>query len=770
MGDTHCVKVVCEGAYLTPVRRHRYDEGHVIQPPNAPDPRVDACARYAVLDLGVYPDLDRVCRVMAGALGVEHVAVVLATARRCWVPAAAGWTPRDLGQRAAEQLSKAPRSPAAWAGARLPAFDALFGDGHWGAAATTPLTTPGGVQIGLLLAASAAPRVDWDRSAAQLHDGAALIMQVLEARAASAQLDRGRQERERLAGRLHQATLTARTFQAIADLTALPLDEDDSLRGAAQLTAELISADWAGVQFRPGGTPESVWPEQDGRPGPPLPTSGVPVLDAAAGWTFPDGEPGALACVDVPGRAARLAFARRGMDARWSSSDRQVLRDLTWALRHLLSFAAQASALRGLEEQLQFALRNLPMILWVTDARGALAVAEGSGLTQLGLRREQVLGRSLDDVLGGTLNVTALRAELGVGQERRQEVTLAGRVYDTHRVRLPDGGGTLGVAFDVTELVESRAQARRAQRHAETLLDLTQVMALSGSLPEVTLQALEVLLPDLPHSWMVLWFREGPLLRPLVSCGEQPEAIAQWQRRGVPLTDAFAQRLLAGAAVQLNPPDLPERLRNEGMHGALLMPVRAGETLMVLGAYRREPLAWSPVERDLLSVAARVVQVSLERRDTLAELRSAAVTDSLTGLGNRRAFEADLRAALARGPVTLVTLDVDGLKQVNDTQGHARGDELLRSVARALRNLLGPDEGAYRVGGDEFCLLLRGLPGRALPDLDAALLSVKADGFAQAGASAGSASAPLDGQDPEALWQLADERMYLEKARRRQVR
>ncbi|MXV20050.1 diguanylate cyclase domain-containing protein, partial [Deinococcus xianganensis] len=469
---------------------------------------------------------------------------------------------------------------------------------------------------------------------------------------------------------------------------------------------------------------------------------------------------------DVPGRAARLAFARRGPDARWSALDRQVLRDLGWALRHLLSFAAQASALRGLEEQLQFALRSLPMILWVTDARGRLVVAEGSGLTQLGLRREQVLGRSMEDVLGGTLNLSELRADLAAGQERRQEVTLAGRVYDTQRVRLPRGSGTLGVAFDVTDLVESRAQARRAQRHAETLLDLTQVMALTGSLPDVTRQALEVLLPALPHSWLVLWFRDGPLLRPLVSCGEQPAAVAQWQRQGVPLTDLFAQRLLAAEAVQLDPVDLPSRLRAEGLHGALLLPVRAGETLMVLGAYRREPLAWTPVERDLLSVAAQVVQVSLERRDTLAGLRSAAVTDPLTGLGNRRAFESDLREALARGPLTLVALDVDGLKAVNDTLGHARGDDLLRGVARVLAGVVTSGDGAYRVGGDEFCLLLRGAPGQ-IPDLDAAFAALAGEGFGPAGASAGWASAPQDGQDPEVLWQLADERMYREKARRR---
>lgn len=747
----------------------------MILPSRLPDPRLDACLRYGVTDPGASPDLDGVCRLVAGALHLEHVAVVLSAAGRSWVQAAVGWSPRDLGPVAAEQRDLTP-DPLWPAGALLqrPDLDALLGGESWGAVSAAPLLTPGGTPLGVLVAASRTPR-DWAGVPERLTDGAALIIALLEGCAASVGREQDRQEHAALARRLDRAILTARTFQAIADLTALPLDEDDGLRGAAQLTAQLIGVDWAGVQFTPGDAPQGVdpWAGADPVPLTLPPGAGadpVVILDAGEGWTLPGGEPAAVACADVPGGAARLAFVRRGPAARWTAPDRQVLRDLVWALRHLLSFAAQRSALRGLEDQLQFALRSIPMILWVTDARGALVVAEGSALRGVPLRREQVLGHTIAEVLGDTLTFSGEPEDRGGGPERRQQVTLAGRVYDTHRVPLPRGGGTLGVAFDVTELVESRAQALQAQRHAETLLELTQVMGLSGSLPDVVTQALEVLLRALPGSWLVLWTREDARLRPLVSRGEQPEAIAQWQRQGVALSDTYARQLLAGETVQLDPVDVPPGLRDLGLHGALLLPVHGGDTLTVLGAYRREPLAWSPFERRLLSVAARVVQVSLERRDILAELSSAAVTDPLTGLGNRRAFEADLRAALDRGPLTLVTLDVDGLKQVNDTEGHARGDELLRAVARILGDVLGHGEGsvdrAYRVGGDEFCLLLPG-PAREVPSLEAALRDLPALGFPQAGASAGVARAPLDGQHPEVLWQVADERMYVEKARRR---
>ncbi len=98
-----------------------------------------------------------------------------------------------------------------------------------------------------------------------------------------------------------------------------------------------------------------------------------------------------------------------------------------------------------------------------------------------------------------------------------------------------------------------------------------------------------------------------------------------------------------------------------------------------------------------------------------------ALTDSLTGLPNRRQFEARLSAALAeRGEnavgLALFIVDLDAFKQVNDSHGHAVGDELLRQVAARLRTHLEPEQFVARLSGDEFALLLRwiGTPLEAL--------------------------------------------------------
>src|SRR5205085_1843226 len=82
------------------------------------------------------------------------------------------------------------------------------------------------------------------------------------------------------------------------------------------------------------------------------------------------------------------------------------------------------------------------------------------------------------------------------------------------------------------------------------------------------------------------------------------------------------------------------------------------------------------------------------------------------GLPNRRAFDEQLERSLAEvgpeHPVTLILLDVDGFKEVNDTGGHAAGDEVLSTLARLFHRALRADENVYRVGGDEFAVVVAG--------------------------------------------------------------
>lgn len=99
------------------------------------------------------------------------------------------------------------------------------------------------------------------------------------------------------------------------------------------------------------------------------------------------------------------------------------------------------------------------------------------------------------------------------------------------------------------------------------------------------------------------------------------------------------------------------------------------------------------------------------RRAEVARLARMAITDPLTGLRNHRAFQEDLARELQRVarsglPLSLVILDVDGLKDINDRLGHQAGDERLQAVAAAIRSSQRATDLAYRVGGDEFAVIL----------------------------------------------------------------
>ncbi len=109
----------------------------------------------------------------------------------------------------------------------------------------------------------------------------------------------------------------------------------------------------------------------------------------------------------------------------------------------------------------------------------------------------------------------------------------------------------------------------------------------------------------------------------------------------------------------------------------------------------------------------RAISYAVERHRALQALRQAASSDELTGLPNLRGFrslaEKLLKLAIREArPSTLLYIDVDDLKHVNDRYGHAVGSDLLVRVARALRSVVRESDVLARVGGDEFCLLLFG--------------------------------------------------------------
>jgi diguanylate cyclase (GGDEF)-like protein len=171
----------------------------------------------------------------------------------------------------------------------------------------------------------------------------------------------------------------------------------------------------------------------------------------------------------------------------------------------------------------------------------------------------------------------------------------------------------------------------------------------------------------------------------------------------------------------------------------------------------------------LLAGAAAFFLVYTDAFRAAERARVLSLTDQPTDLPNRRAFEERLRVAYERRErFTLVYMDLDGFKRVNDSLGHAAGDDVLRSTAGVLKLCIRQADLAARVGGDEFALLLanadpvtaRIIAGRVIRGLQALAL-VLPDG-AQVGASFGIAT-ERDASDPAAAVAAADAAMYRAK-------
>jgi diguanylate cyclase (GGDEF)-like protein len=410
--------------------------------------------------------------------------------------------------------------------------------------------------------------------------------------------------------------------------------------------------------------------------------------------------------------------------------------------------------------------------LWLVSQRGYAAVPDG-------LRIESgITGRAVR--LGEPQLVLDVRAD-------PDYVDALPAVRSEVAVPLRAGGLVVGLLNVESERVVPDAAVDLVQPLASVLAPLVQALRSKRTLDLGSLARLFVHLGSLRDPHEIAGLAAASLARVLPVSASQvvlwdlaslPAELASWRADGEAAGTPDGSELVAlreradtGVVCQL----LPARHGTAGAEGTVAwLPLRAsGEELGVLVGVAHGEISVDPTRLDAAAVLAAHVGSSLDAALALQRERLSALTDPLTGVLNRRGLEQRLErdileAQEQRLPLSVLVIDCDDFKDVNDRAGHEFGDALLREVADALVRSVPEGAGAARLGGDEFVVVLPGSGADAAKAVGTRIRELLARGLTDAGfplrISVGLSTYPFDGATPTILLRTADQALYAAKA------
>ncbi len=318
------------------------------------------------------------------------------------------------------------------------------------------------------------------------------------------------------------------------------------------------------------------------------------------------------------------------------------------------------------------------------------------------------------------------------------------------------------------------------------LLAALHALGTIGDIHELSRQAIEAALRLIPGAdAATLWLASGSYLELEAAAGYDDAGPARyWEPQSI--EDAVGHYGDDASSFLQGLPRISGRGDNLGLHAqgeteapsCICVPlVLHGELIGLLSVDNlTQAEAFSQEALSLSGMFGLQLAVLLAQGRHLSALRVAARTDALTGLGNRRDFDERMSTAWAEAkryqqPLSLVIMDLQGFKAINDQYGHLSGDEALIAVAGALNAVRRDGDTVFRWGGDEFCILLTHADlsqslqaaGRYLDAVRKAPVLLRQSREVYVGARVGVASAPEDGDSIEGLVRAADERVIMAK-------
>jgi diguanylate cyclase (GGDEF)-like protein len=338
-------------------------------------------------------------------------------------------------------------------------------------------------------------------------------------------------------------------------------------------------------------------------------------------------------------------------------------------------------------------------------------------------------------------------------------------------------------AATVLDTATALDDARRQDERSRALLELSQAIVAANTGDEVA-QRLADAVPavvDCDRVGVFLWSDAEEALCCHAITGVSGDHRAAVRALRIHASDSpYLETLLRDAdpAPLFFDPDEPDHyladlMRRFGSQRLIVVPIvahgRLYGILTVSAADRPERLAPNNDLRDRLAGVVAQAATSLDNARLMETMAHQARHDNLTGLLGHRAFHESLEEILQGGaPIggfTLASVDIDDFKRINDNFGHPIGDEALRLVAEALRSSVRDQDVVFRVGGEEFAVLLPGLAARdAVPLADRLRAAVSAIPFrVPLRVSIGLAAWPADAADRDGLLARADAALYSAK-------
>ena len=331
------------------------------------------------------------------------------------------------------------------------------------------------------------------------------------------------------------------------------------------------------------------------------------------------------------------------------------------------------------------------------------------------------------------------------------------------------------------EPVDYLSSIAAARLEAQILFELSHDLGTSLRLDD-TLSMFSVRLKRLvSYDAMAVYVKYGNVLTPEYVSGDNFRLFSSLKipvGEGLSGWVAHNSKPIVNGNPSVEPGYLNDPTKFSSLRSALAVPLKGdSEVVGVLALYRTAQDAFTQDHLRIVLNASSKLGITIENALKFREAEDSATTDFLTGLPNTRSLYRHLEAELARcrrssDPLTVLVLDLDGFKQVNDRFGHIEGNNLLRMLAAALKDTCREYDYAARIGGDEFVILVPGMAPEAVAEIVERLQDMTAEVGSEICApyplslSVGQASYPADGEDAETLLSAADHSMYAMKRAR----